>query len=159
MFEAAITADPAHVKAMGNLAAVRIGAARHAEAVALLERALSVSEMEQGKLVADLAVALGSAHEAAGGGEGASKDSLEAAHRAYSRALHAHPSHAGAAAQLAALVRIAPRSSSRDEHAACSHHYDVSSSVPQALSPTYRLLWLRYCMQWLQLTKSNQNQI
>ena len=118
MFEAAITADPAHVKAMGNLAAVRIGAARHAEAVALLERALSVSEMEQGKLVADLAVALGGAHEAAGGGAGAvgSKDSLEAAHRAYSRALRAHPSHAGAAAQVAALVRIAPRGGS---HCCC----------------------------------------
>ena len=131
MFEAAITADPAHVKAMGNLAAVRIGAARHAEAVALLERALSVSEMEQGKLVADLAVALGGAHEAAGGEEGASKDSLEAAHRAYSRALRAHPSHAGAAAQLAAMVRYASNPAAALVAAACSQPY-VSSSLPQA---------------------------
>ena len=41
MFRGAIAVDPAHVKAMGNLAAVLLGTHRHAEAIMFLERALN----------------------------------------------------------------------------------------------------------------------
>jgi Tfp pilus assembly protein PilF len=111
MFRRAIAVDTEHVKAMGNLAALLVASKRHAEAVVLLERALttlgSSDEIAQGKLPADLAVALGGAHEATFADERAasSSASLEAAHRAYSRALRAHPSHAEAKARLTRLVR------------------------------------------------------
>ena len=41
MFVGAIAVDPGHVKAMGNLAAVFLAAKRHAEAVTLLDHALT----------------------------------------------------------------------------------------------------------------------
>jgi tetratricopeptide (TPR) repeat protein len=111
MFRGAIAVDPAHVKAMGNLAAVLAASKRHAEAVVLLERALTtLTDTAQGKLPADLAVALGGAYEAASASDeepASSSTRLQAAHRAYRRALRAHPSHSGAKAHLARLVRSA----------------------------------------------------
>ena len=71
-------------------------------------------DVAQGKLPADLAVALGGAHEAvaadvasrtSGDGAASISSSLHAAHRAYTRALQAHPSHVGARTQLTKLVR------------------------------------------------------
>ena len=57
----------------------------------------------QGKLSADLAVALGEALEA--DSTARSSSSTQDAYAAYARALRAHPSHAGAKAHLARLVR------------------------------------------------------
>jgi Flp pilus assembly protein TadD len=116
MFRGAIAVDPEHVKAMGNLAGVLVASKRHAEAIVLLERALTtlssdqVTDTAQGKLPADLAVALGGAYEAASASDeepASSSTRLQAAHRAYSQALRAHPSHSGAKAHLARLVRSA----------------------------------------------------
>ena len=112
MLEGAISADPQHVKAMGNLAAVWTSKGRHADAAALLEQALSVlnggmdegtSAAAQGKLPADLAVALGNAH-VQGASNGVAGTSKDRAVEAYRQALRSHPSHAGAQAQLAALL-------------------------------------------------------
>ena len=61
MFSEAIAAEPTHVKAMGNLASLRNAAGRFAEGIALLETALGL-EGRQGRLPADLAVALGVWH-------------------------------------------------------------------------------------------------
>jgi len=103
MFSEAIAAEPTHVKAMGNLASLRNAAGRFAEGIGLLETALGL-EGRQGRLPADLAVALGATHEQAHAAlPNPSPRALEEARAAYRQALASHPSHAAAAAKLEAL--------------------------------------------------------